>query len=194
MKPIFFVKPEDFRKWLEKNHQIKKELQVGYYKKASGKPSITWPESVDQALCFGWIDGIRHSLDEESYTIRFTPRQDRSHWSDVNIRRFKELMQQGLIEKAGHAAYSKMDIKNARKASFEQKEIKLPAAFESKIKAHKKAWTFFQKMVPSVRKPSIWWVISAKRDETKLRRLDILIRSCASGEKIPPLRVGKKDN
>lgn len=191
MKPKFFLKPEDLRKWLEENHLSKKELQVGYYKKGSGKESITWPESVDQALCFGWIDGIRHRIDEESYTIRFTPRKERSHWSGVNIKRFAELKKQGLVKKAGLAAYSKMDKENARKASFEQKEITLPREFEQKIKANKKAWAFFQKLAPSIKKPSIWWVISAKKEETKTKRLGILIQSSEAGQKIPPLRLGK---
>lgn len=194
MKPKFFPRPEDLRKWFEKNHQSKKELQVGYYKIGSGKASITWPQSVDQALCFGWIDGIRHSLNDESYTIRFTPRKERSHWSNVNIKRFAELKKQGLIQKAGLEAYAKMDIKNSRRASFEQKEIKLPRGFESKIKVNKKAWAFFQKMVPSTKKPTIWWVISAKKEETKIKRLEILIKSAEAGLKIPLLRFGKKKN
>lgn len=194
MKVKFFSKPADFRKWLEKNHQSKKELQVGYYKKGSGKVSITWPESVDQALCFGWIDGIRHALDDESYTIRFTPRKERSHWSEVNIKRFAELKKQGLVHKSGLMAYSRMDKKNSRRASFEQKEISLPKEFESKIKANKKAWAFFQKLVPSTKRPSIWWVISAKKGETKLKRLDMLIKCAELGQKIPPLRLGKKKN
>lgn len=193
MKPKFFAKPDGFRKWLEKNGETKKELQVGYYKKGSGKPSITWPESVDQALCFGWIDGIRHSINEESYTIRFTPRKAVSHWSDVNISRFTELKKKGLIHKTGLVAYSKMDKKNSRRASHEQKNIVLPKEFESKIKANKKAWTFFQKLIPSARKPSIWWVISARKEETKWKRLDVLIKSSEVGERIPPLRFGKKN-
>ncbi|HCR54320.1 MAG TPA: bacteriocin-protection protein, partial [Cytophagales bacterium] len=106
MKPKFFAKASDFRKWLEKNHGKKTELLVGYYKKKSGKPSITWPESVDQALCYGWIDGIRRSLDEESYTIRFTPRKEKSHWSAVNLKKYKLLNEQGLVHAAGQKAFS----------------------------------------------------------------------------------------
>ncbi len=192
MKPKFFRTPSDFRKWLENNYEKKSELLVGFYKKDSGKLSITWPESVDQALCFGWIDGIRKSINSESYTIRFTPRKERSHWSAVNLKKYKTLKKLGLIHQAGAKAYAKMDKKNTRQASFEQKKIALGKEFEAKLKTNKKAWVFFNQLAPSYKKPSIWWVISAKREETKWRRLDTLIKCSEAGEKIPPLVISKK--
>ncbi|MEQ8364124.1 MAG: YdeI/OmpD-associated family protein [Cyclobacteriaceae bacterium] len=192
MKPKFFSKPINFRNWLEKNHSTKTELLVGFHKKDSGKPSITWPESVDEALCFGWIDGIRKSLNEESYTIRFTPRKEKSHWSAVNIKRFTALKKSGLIHSSGLRAFERMESKNSRKASFEQEKITLGETFEAKIKANKKAWAFFQKLAPSYKKASVWWVISAKREETQWRRLNILIKSSGAQEKIPQLQISKK--
>lgn len=192
MEPKFFTKPNEFRKWLEKYHGKKNELLVGYYKKDTGRPSITWPESVDQALCFGWIDGIRKSLGAESYTIRFTPRKLKSHWSAVNLKRFAQLKKLGLIYPSGQQAFERMDSKNAKKASFEQGDIQLGKAEEAMIKANKKAWSFFQKLAPSYKKPSIWWVISAKKEETRWKRLDILIKSSEAEEKIPMLNYAKK--
>lgn len=192
MKPKFFSKPVLFRKWLEKNHATKKELLVGFHKKDSGKLSITWPESVDEALCFGWIDGIRKSLDKESYTIRFTPRKEKSHWSAVNIKRFSELKKSGLIQASGQLAFERMETKNSKQASFEQGKVALPKKFEAKIKANKKAWTYFQELAPSYKKASIWWVISAKKEETQWKRLNILTKSSEAQEKIPHLQIPKK--
>ena len=192
MKPKFFSKSIHFRKWLEKNHEIKKELLVGFYKKDSGKPSITWPESVDEALCFGWIDGIRKSLKEESYTIRFTPRKEKSHWSAVNIKRFSELKKDGLIQASGQLAFERMEVKNSKQASFEQGKVVLPKKFESKIKANKKAWAFFLQLAASYKKASIWWVISAKKEETQWKRLEVLINSSEAHERIPQLQLSKK--
>ncbi len=192
MDPIFFPKPSDFRQWLEKNHDIVKELWVGYYKKASGIPSITWPESVDEALCFGWIDGLRKSIDKKSYKIRFTPRRTGSHWSAVNIKRVKELKTLGLMQPAGLEAFEKRDEKKSKQAAHEQENIKLPEALELKIKANKKAWDFFQLLAPTYKKTSVWWVISAKQETTRLKRLDTLIASSEKGEKIPPLKWNKK--
>ncbi|MEQ9592928.1 MAG: YdeI/OmpD-associated family protein [Cyclobacteriaceae bacterium] len=192
MKPKFFRRPANFRKWLEQNHDKKKELLVGYHKVASGKPSITWPESVDQALCFGWIDGVRRSIDDESYSVRFTPRQEKSHWSAVNLRRYATLNKSGLVQPAGKKAFAKMDKKNTKKASFEQDEVKLSKSFEARLKANKKAWAFFKSLPPSAKKPTIWWVISAKREETQQRRFDILMKSSEAGEKIPLLRIASK--
>jgi len=193
MKPKFFSKSSDFREWLERNHKKKTELLVGYYKKDSGKPSITWPESVDTALCFGWIDGIRKSLAEETYTIRFTPRKEKSHWSAVNLKRFVKLKKKGLIHPAGQLAFEKMEANNSKQASFEQNNVILDKEFKAKLKANEKAWAFFQKLAPSYKKTSIWWVISAKKNETKWRRLNILIKSCEAKEKIPILKITKKE-
>lgn len=191
-KLIFFSTKSDFRKWLEKNYNKQDEIWVGFYKKATRKKSITWQESVDEALCFGWIDGIRKSIDEESYKIRFTPRRKGSNWSAVNIKRINELIKAGLVTKAGLAAFNKRDVKKSERYSFEQKNVKLPAEFEMKIKKKKKAWEYFQKLSPSVKRLSTWWVIEAKREETRLKRLNTLIECSSKGEKIPLLQIGKK--
>ena len=193
MSPLFFPTQQDLRKWFEKNHNKKTELWVGYYKKDTGKPSITWQESVDEALCFGWIDGIRKSINEESYKIRFTPRRKGSNWSAVNIKRIKELIKFELVKPAGLEVFKNRDVKKDQQYSFEQAKVKLPKDFEKKIKSNKKAWDSFNKFPPSARKLSTWWVISAKREETKLKRLDILIQCSEEGRKIPPLIIRKKD-
>lgn len=188
----FFPTPNDFRKWLEENHLTESALWVGYYKKATGKTSITWPESVDQALCFGWIDGIRRKLNEEAYQVRFTPRKTTSHWSHVNIKRIEELKKANLVTQAGLTAYAKRDPKNTGKAFFEQKNIALSKPFEARLKTNKKAWDFFSnQLAPSYRKQSIYWVMSAKKEETRERRLAILIECSSKNEKVPPLKWTK---
>lgn len=187
----FFPTPSGFRAWLEENHDKAEELWVGYYKKASQKPSITWPQSVDEALCFGWIDGLRKSIDEESYKIRFTPRRPGSIWSAVNIKRFGVLEKEGRIQPAGQAAYEKRAEKRSERYSYEQGALELPGEYEKKIRANQKAWDFFRSLPPSVRKPSVWYIMSAKREETRLRRLETLIRCSEEGERIPPLRREK---
>lgn len=188
MKPVFFTTPSDFRKWLKKNHDSAKELWVGYYKKDSGIPSITWPQSVDEALCFGWIDGIRKSVDAISYMIRFTPRRPKSNWSAINIRRVKELKKSGLMQPAGLAAFEKREEHRSEIYSFERKALALDKKYETQFKKNKKAWTFFGSMPPSYRKPAMWWIMSAKQKETRLKRLEQLIKDSASGLKIKELR------
>lgn len=191
--PVFFPTPASFRKWLNENHGKESELWVGYYKKATGKQSITWPESVDQALCFGWIDGLRKKIDDETYMIRFTPRRPDSHWSNVNIGRMKELKKSGLVTEAGFSSFRKRTSEKTARASFEQGKIELSTDYKSKIEKKPPAWEFFiERLAPSLRKQSIWWVMSAKKEETRLRRLNILIESCEKGELIPPLRWTKK--
>ncbi|WP_421763092.1 YdeI/OmpD-associated family protein [Ekhidna sp.] len=188
----FFPTPNDFRKWLEENHENESELWVGYYKKATNKPSITWPESVDQALCFGWIDGIRKKIDEEAYRVRFTPRKSNSHWSHVNIKRIEELKNADMVTKTGLAAYAKRDPKNSGKASFEQDKVELSSDYKKKFKANKEAWAFFtNKLAPSYQKQSIHWVISAKREETRERRMNTLIECSSKNQKVPPLKWSK---
>lgn len=188
----FFQTPADFRNWLEKKHATETELWVGYYKIATDKPSITWPESVDQALCFGWIDGIRRKIDEESYQVRFTPRKPDSHWSNVNIKKIQKLKKENLLRPAGVLAYNKRKIENTGKAFFEQKNVTLSPAFESKFKANKAAWEFFhEKLAPSYRKQSIWWVMSAKKEETRENRFKILVECSAKKDKVPPLKWTK---
>ena len=191
MEARFFANQSAFRQWLGKNHQSADELWVGYYKKATGRASITWPESVDEALCFGWIDSLRKSIDEKSYRIRFTPRRANSKWSDVNINRVKELKKLGKMEPAGLRAY-KNKKKGSAAYSYESENPALNKEFADKLKLNDKAWAYFTSLAPSVQKRSISWVMSAKKEETKRRRLGILITSSEEGKKIPPLIIGKK--
>jgi uncharacterized protein YdeI (YjbR/CyaY-like superfamily) len=192
MKPKFFQSPLQFRKWLEKNHLKEKELLVGFYKTNSGRPSITWPQSVDEALCFGWIDGIRRSIDDESYSIRFTPRKPKSTWSAVNIKKVEDLKQKGLMKPAGLAAFEKREESNSKIYSYEKVPVKLSAQFEKKLRANKKAWTFFKSLSTSVRNVSIHWVMSAKQEKTRISRLERLIKDSESQNKIKPLNYGTK--
>ena len=190
MKATFFETPEDFRTWFEGNHTTETELLVGFYKKATKLKSINWSESVDQALCYGWIDGIRRRIDDQAYSIRFTPRKKRSHWSNVNIKKVAELIEKGLMKPEGLAAFERMDDKNAGQAAFEQKgAIELSEAFLNQIKANEKAWDYYQnKLTPYSRKGTNHWVMSAKQESTRERRMKILIESCLEGRKIPMYR------
>jgi uncharacterized protein YdeI (YjbR/CyaY-like superfamily) len=195
MKPVFFASPSDLRKWFEKNSETENQLVVGYYKKATGKPSIDWSQSVDQAICFGWIDGIRKSIDDESYQIRFTPRNPKSHWSRVNIEKAENLIKQGLMKPAGLNLYKNRDIKKSLQASYEQQNVELRKDFVRHFKENTKAWEFFSKhLAASYKKASIHWVMSAKQEETKLRRLNILIDSSEKEQKIPALQISGKAN
>ncbi|MBX7151689.1 YdeI/OmpD-associated family protein [bacterium] len=192
MKPLFFPTPADFRVWLEKNHDKADELLVGFYKRDCGKPSITWPESVDQALCYGWIDGVRKSLGNESYTIRFTPRRPGSNWSAVNLKRVDELMKLGLMRPTGIKAYEARNTKKIQQYSYERQAAKLDTSQETLFKKNKKAWAFFQSQPPSYQKPCIWWVVSAKQEETKLKRLKTLINDSERGQRIGLMKWKKK--
>src|SRR5258708_4681428 len=151
-EPIFFTSPKEFRKWLERNHVSKTELFVGFHKKHTGKPSMTWSESVDQALCFGWIDGVRNSIDFERYMIRFTPRKPGSNWSAINIKKVAELTALGLMKPVGVAAFNLRDEKRSKIYSYEEKAESLRPEFEKKLKANKKAFAFFEKQAPWYRK------------------------------------------
>ena len=184
MKPKFFKTPSDFRKWLAAHHDSETELWVGFYKKDSGKASITWPQSVDEALCFGWIDGIRKTIDEVSYKIRFTPRRQRSIWSAVNIKRAGELTEQGLMQKAGLEAFAVRQEYRSGIYSYEQRSPELPPEYAKKLKRNMTAWKFFQAQPPSYRKNVHWWIVGAKREETRLKRLDQLIKDSAAGRRI----------
>lgn len=192
MEPVFFSTQSDFRKWFEKNHKKAAELIVGYYKVGSGKPSMTWSESVDEALCFGWIDGIRRSIDSESYCIRFTPRKPGSIWSAVNIRKMGELTAKGLMKPEGTAAFAKMKDSKPNGYSYENAAMELDPEFEREFKADKKAWDFFHSMAPSYRKTAIKWVMTAKQEATRKSRMGTLIRDCSEGRKIKPLSYGGK--
>jgi uncharacterized protein YdeI (YjbR/CyaY-like superfamily) len=195
MEPTFFATPEDFRAWLDAHHETENELLVGFHKKGSGRPSITWPESVDQALCFGWIDGVRRSLGDDSYSIRFTPRKQRSNWSAVNVRRVGELTALGLMRPAGLAAFERRSDDRTAIYSYEQrKTAKLDAAQERRFKANAGAWKWFQAQPAGYRRTATYWVISAKRPQTRERRLEQLIEDSAAGRTIrlltPPSRRG----
>ena len=190
MKPKFFRSPELLRRWFEAHHDKETVLWVGFYKKGSGKPSITWPESVDQALCFGWIDGVRKSIDEISYMIRFSRRQSRSVWSTINVRRAGELIKLGQMTPAGLAAYESRK-ENTGIYSYEQRSVELPEPYAGLMKANEKAWLFYQSQAPSYRKVWNWWVLSAKREDTRLKRLESLIDDCANHKSLKPLLKSK---
>ncbi len=189
MSTTFFPTPEDFRKWLAENHESETELWVGYYKKHTKLPSMNWSESVDQALCYGWIDGLRKSIDDKSYKIRFTPRRPTSIWSAVNVKKIEELTKAGLMMPAGIEAWNKRREHKTQIYSYEQvKASELYKAYEKKIKASPKAWEFFDALAPSYKKNTVFWVMSAKREETRLRRLQILVESAEQGLMVPHLR------
>lgn len=189
VRPKFFATPPDFRAWLEKHHASKKELLVGFHKKGSGLSSITWPESVDEALCFGWIDGVRRSLGERDYTIRFTPRRATSIWSAVNVARVAELTKLGRMRPAGLSAFAARTPERTGVYSFERLEAaKLTTAQEKKLRANREAAAFFDAQPPGYRKLAIHWVVSAKQEETRERRLRLLIADSAAGLRIGPLR------
>ena len=180
LKPRFFSTPAAFRAWLEKNHLVADELLVGFYRKDSGRASITWPESVDQALCFGWIDGVRRRHDETSYTIRFTPRRPRSIWSTVNIGRVAVLAELGLMGPAGLAAFARRsDDKSSIYAYEQRRTAALPPAHEKTFRANRKAWAFFTAQAPSYQQVMVYHIVSAKKEETQVKRLDALINASA---------------
>ena len=192
-KPKFFAFPAEFRDWLEKHYADAQELWVGFHKKSSGRPSLTWPESVDCALCFGWIDGVRKSLNETSYTIRFTPRKPTSTWSAINIRRVAELTKMEIMHPAGLQAFGHRKEEKSGIYAYEQRHrAKLSAAYEKQFRAHPAAWDFFQAQPPWYRRVSSYWVISAKKEETRLRRLATLREESAQRRTIRQLtRPGK---
>jgi uncharacterized protein YdeI (YjbR/CyaY-like superfamily) len=189
----YFARPADWRRWLEAHHADTAELWVGFHKTSSDKPSITWPQSVDEALCFGWIDGRRQSIDEHRYKIRFTPRKASSKWSLINVRRVGELRQLGRMRPAGEKAFAARKEKATGTYSYEQRNAgALPPAFEKRLKGAAKK--FFASQAPWYQRTAIHWVISARQEATRERRMEILIRCCASETTIPPLTrpTGKK--
>ncbi|MES2396027.1 MAG: YdeI/OmpD-associated family protein [Bacteroidota bacterium] len=179
MTPTFFAKQSDFRKWLEKNHKKETELLVGFYKVDSGKPSMSWSQSVDQALCFGWIDGVHRSIDKDSYSIRFTPRKAISIWSAINIKKIEELTKQGLMQPAGLASFKLRKEHNSKIYSYEKEAQKLPPDFEKKFNANKKACEFFTTQALSYQKAIIHWIMAAKQETTQFARLDKIIAESA---------------
>ena len=183
----FFTTAADFRLWLEKNHDTAKELIVGYYKTGSGIPGMTWSESVDQALCYGWIDGVRKSIDKDRYCIRFTPRKPKSIWSTININKIEVLSKQGLMKPEGLTAFNLRQEHRSGIYTYENGEVKLSEDFEKLFRSDQQAWLFFQSLPPSYRKPAVNWVMSAKQEATSRKRLEELIRDSRAGKKIKQL-------
>jgi uncharacterized protein YdeI (YjbR/CyaY-like superfamily) len=181
MQATFFPTQFDFRKWLEQNSETEAELLVGYYKVNSGKPSMSWSQSVDQALCFGWIDGVRRSIVNESYCIRFTPRRKNSIWSEINIRKVEELTKAGLMTPAGLEAFSYRKEQKTGIYSFENKYLELDSETENYFKNQRVAWDSFTNKIPSYKKKAIHWIMSAKQEKTKLSRLEQVINDCEQG-------------
>ena len=184
MTPKFFATQAEFRKWLEKNHEKETELLVGFYKVGSGKPSMTWSESVDQALCFGWIDGVRRSIDEESYSIRFTPRRPTSVWSAINIKKIEELTKLGLMRAAGIAAFEKRREDKSAIYTYENKPKEFSDELEKLFRRNKKAWEFFGRQPNGYRRNLMFWVMSAKQPATQLKRLEKLIGESEKGKRM----------
>ena len=184
MKPRFFSRPYQFRQWLERNHDRETELLVGFHTKASGKPSVTYNEALDEALCFGWIDGVRKNLDETSYTIRFTPRKPRSIWSNINVNHVERLTKAGRMCAAGLDAYARRDPKRTGIYAFENRPREFAPEYEKKFRANKGAWKFFEQQPPGYKRTIIFWVMSAKQEETRLRRLERLIENSEQGVRV----------
>jgi uncharacterized protein YdeI (YjbR/CyaY-like superfamily) len=182
---VFFSSPAKLRGWFRKNHGAADELWVGFFKKGSGKPSITWPESVDEALCVGWIDGLRKSLDADRYVIRFTPRKPGSVWSAVNVARVRALEAQGRMRPGGRKAFGSRKENRSGIYSYEQRQAKLPPVYQRRLRKNPLASRFFSAQPPSYRKAAIWWVVSAKKEETREQRLARLIDLSARGLRIP---------
>jgi uncharacterized protein YdeI (YjbR/CyaY-like superfamily) len=188
MEPTFFAAPAPFRAWLEKHHESASELRVGFHKTGTGRPSITWREAVDEALCFGWIDGVRRRLDDDRYEIRFTPRAPSSTWSAVNVARAEELGSEGRMRPAGLAAFERRSEAKTATYSYEQRsDAKLTKGQERTFRANRTAWAFFQEQPPWYRRTATYWVVSAKKEETRAKRLAALIEDSANGQRIRQL-------
>ncbi|MES2773959.1 MAG: YdeI/OmpD-associated family protein [Bacteroidota bacterium] len=184
MTPTFFSKPSEFRQWLQKNHKKETELLVGFYKVDSGLPSMTWSQSVDEALCFGWIDGVRKSIDKDSYTIRFTPRKPTSIWSAINIEKMEQLTKQGLVKPAGLASFELRKEHKSRIYSHENEAATLAAEFLKTFKKNKKAWQFFTTQAASYQKVINHWIMTAKQKETQLRRLEKVMAESENNKRV----------
>ena len=184
MSPRFFRTAAEWHAWLARNHGREKDLLLGFYKKDAGRAGITYAEALDEALCFGWIDGVRRSRDASSYTIRFSPRRPRSIWSQVNLRHMARLIAAGRVQPPGRAAYDARDEKRMKMYAFERGEAEMDAAQLTKVSATRKAWEFWSKQPPGYRKTITWWVIGAKKEETRQRRLKALVAACARGQRL----------
>jgi uncharacterized protein YdeI (YjbR/CyaY-like superfamily) len=193
VKPKFFASPAAFRSWLDRHHAAERELWVGFYKVKSGRTGMVYRQALDEALCYGWIDGMVRRLDEDRYVQRFTPRQKVSTWSLVNIRRVKELISEGRMHAAGLAAFEGRDEKKAGLYSFEQGNARLPPAFARQLKANPAARAFFDAQPPGYRRLAAWWVVSAKKEETRARRFAVLLGESAAGRRIGTMAPGRQE-
>jgi len=190
-KPVFFRSGAELRRWLERHHETETELLVGFHKKGAPRAGITYREALDEALCFGWIDGVRRSVDDDSYSIRFTPRTPRSTWSVVNTDRMRELIAAGLVAPAGLVAFERRDEERSRQYSYEARTRPLDSAYERELRANARAWEFFDAQPPSYRRLAAWWIMSAKQEATRRRRLATLVDCSAAGTRIPGLTSKK---
>ena len=186
-QPIFFETPAELRGWLAQHHDTAREVWVGYYRKATGRPTMTWKESVDEALCFGWIDGIRKGIDETSYMNRFTPRKPGSNWSRINVENVARLVKEGRMQPAGLRAFEARQEAKTGQYSYENRPHEFEEPYLGRIKQDPAAWEAFWAQAPSYRRAAIWWVISAKQEATRLRRLEKLIEDSAAGRRIQQL-------
>jgi uncharacterized protein YdeI (YjbR/CyaY-like superfamily) len=192
-EPIYFSSPAEFRAWLEEHHATETELYVGYWKKRTGKPSLTWSEAVDEALCFGWIDGVVRGVDDERHVQRFTPRKPSSNWSAINVAKVGKLRDEGRMRTAGEAAFARRrDDRTARYSYEQRRDPQLAPDEQAQLEANEAAWAFFRSAPPSYRRPALHWVVSAKRPETRARRLATLIEDSAAGRRIKPLTPWKR--
>ncbi len=190
---IYFSSPGEFRAWLEQHHESETELLVGYWKKATGKPSLTWSQAVDEALCFGWIDGVVKGVDDERHVQRFTPRKPTSNWSAINIAKVEQLRAEGRMRPAGEAAFARRREDRSAIYAYEQRsDPVLEPEHEARFKANAAAWEYFMSRPPSYRKPALWWVVSAKKPETRERRIATLIEDSAAGRPIAQLAPRKR--
>ena len=194
MKPRFFSSPEKFREWLERNHDSASELLLGFHKKSSGKKSITYAEALYEALCYGWIDGVRKNLDETSYTIRFTPRKARSIWSLVNVRHVERLTKEGRMRPAGVEAYARRDPKRTGIYAFENRPREFSPEFEKAFRKNKTAWSFFEKQPPGYKRLMVFRIMEAKKEETRMKRFNELVDLCEKGLRMGLLQSKTKDN
>ncbi len=192
MQPVFFPTSADFRAWLAENHATAAELVVGFYKVGSGLTSITWPESVDEALCFGWIDGVRTRIDDSSYRIRFSPRRPGSTWSAVNIAHAQRLIVEGRMTPAGLKAFETRVENKSGIYSYEQRRAELEEPYNGLLHQNEAAWAFFQSQPPSYRKGVSWFILSARQEATRLKRLEKLIEYSTRGERLPEFEIGRK--
>ncbi len=191
MRPRFFKSSPQLREWLEDHHETAHELQIGFYKKRSRRTGILYEEALDEALCFGWIDSVRHGIDDERYTIRFTPRRPGSIWSAVNTKRVRELLRRGLMTSRGRTAFENRDAEKTKRYSYEVGARTLDPEYERQIESNGKAWAFFRSQTPRYRELAAFWIMNAKQDKTRERRLAELIESSERGEKPKPFLVSR---